>query len=261
MAERRMMSKKIVDSDLFMSMPSSTQALYFHLLLRADDEGFVGNTRNIMRLANSNDDDYKILLAKSFIIEFSSGICVIKHWYVHNYIQKDRFSDSRYTDEKNILRIKKDRVYVGVNEECTQTVYKLDTQYRKEKKSLEKKKVSKAEKLIAGYEESFETFWESYPEKIGKGKAYEVWQLLTSEIKVKCIDAINNQVSKKHFFKDWLNKDSIPHPTTWLNQKRWEDVVSELKARRGSNALVDEHTQNIINSLERKTIDLNKTCN
>lgn len=146
-----MMSKKIIDSDLFMDMPPSSQVLYFHLLLRADDEGFVGNTRNIMRLTNSTTDDYKILLAKRFIIEFSSGVCVIKHWCVHNYIQKDRFTSSRYIDEKGQLRITKDRVYFSVNEECTQTVYKLDTKISKDKDSLVKNSKKKEKILLPAW--------------------------------------------------------------------------------------------------------------
>ena len=83
----------------------------------------------------------------------------------------------------------------------------------------------KAKALNDAYEDSFETFWKIYPEKVGKGKAYEVWQLLEKPIKQKCIDAITEQVEKNHFYKDWLKKNSVPHPTTWLNQRRWEDVI------------------------------------
>lgn len=127
MAERRMISKKIADSDLFIDMSLSSQALYFHLLLRADDEGFVGNPKMVMRIIRCNEDDFKVLLAKQFVMTFPSGICVIKHWYTHNYIQKDRFTDSQYIEEKELLRIRKDRVYVSVNEKCIQSVYKLGT--------------------------------------------------------------------------------------------------------------------------------------
>lgn len=94
-----------------------------------------------------------------------------------------------------------------------------------------KKIVSKKAKMLnSPYEESFETFWAIYPEKVGKGKAYEVWQLLEKPIKQKCIDAITEQVAKNHFYKDWLKKNSVPHPTTWLNQRRWEDVIKVDKS-------------------------------
>lgn len=171
MAERRMVSKKIVDSDLFMDMPQSTQVLYFHLLLRADDEGFVGNPRNIMRIACSSDDDYKILIAKKFIIEFLSGICVMRHWYVHNYIQKDRFTNSQYVDEKELLRITKDRVYISVNEDCTHIVYKLDTKVSKDKSkdsSVKNSKKKEKVKLPEWLDLDAWNMWLEYHEERGK---------------------------------------------------------------------------------------------
>ena len=91
MAERRMMAKSIMDSDLFLDMPQSSQNLYFHLLLRADDDGFAGNPRQIIRMVNCSEDDLKILIMKNFLIPFDIGIVVIKHWKIHNYIRKDRY--------------------------------------------------------------------------------------------------------------------------------------------------------------------------
>lgn len=134
MAERRMMSKKIVDSDAFMDMPLSAQSLYFHLLMRADDDGFVGNPRKIMRMINANDDDYKLIMAKRFVLVFESGVCVIKHWLIHNYIQNDRYSPSQYIEEKNALIIKENKSYT----ECIQNVSTTDTQYRLGKVSIGK---------------------------------------------------------------------------------------------------------------------------
>ena len=91
MAERRMFSKTIIDSDAFLDMPLSAQSLYFHLSMRADDEGFINNPKKIQRMIGASDDDAKILVMKHFIIPFDSGIVVIRHWMIHNYIQKDRF--------------------------------------------------------------------------------------------------------------------------------------------------------------------------
>mgnify|MGYP007100052492 CR=1 FL=1 len=85
------------------------------------------------------------------------------------------------------------------------------------------------EKKPFKYEESFERFWTDYPEKTGKGKAHDSWVKLTTEEKEKCLQAILEQVKNKHFYKDWLKKDSVPHPTTWLNQRRWEDEVKQKK--------------------------------
>ena len=91
MAERRMFSKSIIDSDVFLDMPLSTQALYFHLAMRADDEGFVNNPKKIQKMIGASDDDIRILVMKRYVLTFESGIIVIKHWKIHNYIQSDRF--------------------------------------------------------------------------------------------------------------------------------------------------------------------------
>ena len=104
MAERRMFAKTIIDSDAFLDMPLSTQALYFHLSMRGDDEGFVNNPKKIARMLGSGDDELKVLVAKKFIILFDSGVIVIKHWKLHNYIRGDRLKDTNYLDERDMLR-------------------------------------------------------------------------------------------------------------------------------------------------------------
>lgn len=120
MAERRMFAKKITESDAFLDMPSSTQMLYFHLSMNADDDGFVNNPKKIQRMCGASDDDFKLLIAKSFVILFESGIIVIKHWKMHNYIQSDRYRPTDYVDEKSMLGIKKNKAY-------TLDVNKMDT--------------------------------------------------------------------------------------------------------------------------------------
>lgn len=111
MAERRMFAKSIIDSDAFLDMPLSTQALYFHLSMRADDEGFVNNPKRLIRFVGAADDEMKVLLAKKFILSFDSGVIVIKHWKIHNYIQKDRFKETNYHDEKALLSINENNSY------------------------------------------------------------------------------------------------------------------------------------------------------
>lgn len=111
MAERRMFAKKITESDSFLDMPSSTQMLYFHLSMNADDDGFVNNPKKIQRMCGASDDDFKLLIAKSFVILFESGIIVIKHWKMHNYIQSDRYRPTDYVDEKSMLGVKKNKAY------------------------------------------------------------------------------------------------------------------------------------------------------
>ena len=117
LAERRMFAKTIIDSDAFIDMPLSTQSLYFHLSMRADDEGFINNPRKIQRMIGASDDDLKVLAAKRFIIPFDSGIVVIKHWKIHNYIRGDRKKETVYTDELELLTEKENGTYTLKSEE------------------------------------------------------------------------------------------------------------------------------------------------
>lgn len=103
MAEKRMFSNKVIGSDLFLEMPDSTQNLYFHLSMYADDDGFVDKPKSIMRMIGKKEDDFKILLAKNFIIPFESGVIVIKHWRINNYLRSDRYHETIYKKEKKEL--------------------------------------------------------------------------------------------------------------------------------------------------------------
>ena len=109
MAERRMFTQKIIDSDAFLDMPLSAQALYFHLAMRADDDGFVNNPKKILRYIGAADDDLRLLLAKRFILSFDSGVIVIKHWRMHNLIKKDRYHPTDYQEELSELDVTKIR--------------------------------------------------------------------------------------------------------------------------------------------------------
>lgn len=133
MAEKRMFAKTIIDSDAFLDMSLSTQALYFHLSMRADDDGFVNNPKKIQRMIGAGDDELKMLIAKKFIIPFESGVCVIKHWRIHNYIQKDRYKETVYKDEKAHLILKENKAYKFVDTPCIHSVSNLETQIRLDK--------------------------------------------------------------------------------------------------------------------------------
>ena len=130
-----MFAKTIIDSDAFLEMPLSTQALYFHLSMRADDDGFINNPKKIQRIVGASDDDLKILIGKRFLIPFESGIVVIKHWRIHNYIQNDRYKETVYTEEKSQLTLKKNKSYtLDLSEvKCIQDVSKVDTRLRNDK--------------------------------------------------------------------------------------------------------------------------------
>lgn len=111
MAKKRMFSLSVIDSDAFTDMPLSAQALYFHLCMRADDDGFIGNPKRIKGMIGASDDDLKLLIAKRFLLVFENGVIVIKHWRMHNTLQKDRYTPTDYLDERNQLLIKENKAY------------------------------------------------------------------------------------------------------------------------------------------------------
>lgn len=111
MANKRMFAKTIIDSDAFLDMPLSTQALYFHLSMRADDDGFVNNPKKISRMIGCGEDDLRLLIAKKFILIFESGVVVIKHWLIHNTIRKDRKTPTNYQNELSELTQKENGSY------------------------------------------------------------------------------------------------------------------------------------------------------
>ena len=137
MAERRMFAKTIIDSDAFIDMPLSTQALYFHLSMRADDDGFINNAKKIQRMIGASDDDLKVLLMKRFILPFDSGVVVIKHWKIHNYIRNDRYKPTIYAEEMAQLEVKNNGAYTEVDTFGIPNGYQMDTQDRLGKDRLE----------------------------------------------------------------------------------------------------------------------------
>ena len=111
MAERRMFAKTIIDSDAFIDMPVTARLLYYDLGMRADDDGFVNSPKKIMRMVGSSQDDLSILISKKFIIPFDSGVVVIKHWRIHNYIRKDTYHETKYKEEKAMLTMDENDSY------------------------------------------------------------------------------------------------------------------------------------------------------
>lgn len=111
MAQRRMFAKTVIDSDEFLEMPLSAQALYFHLSMRADDDGFLNNARKIRKIIGASEDDLKILIMKKFVIFFEGGIIVIRHWRLNNYLRKDRYTPTLYRNEKSMLEVEENGTY------------------------------------------------------------------------------------------------------------------------------------------------------
>jgi len=140
-AKRRMFSLDVVDTDKFLDMPATSQNLYFHLGMRADDEGFVSSPRKIASMVGCGIDDLKLLVTKNFLIPFENGVVVITDWKINNYIQKDRFNESKYYKEKEQLKLDANGSYVlgesSIDTECIQSVSMMDTQVRLGKDRLD----------------------------------------------------------------------------------------------------------------------------
>lgn len=128
MANRRMFSLDVINTDKFLDMPVTAQCLYFHLGMRADDDGFVSNPKQIIRLAACTQGDIKVLIENGFIIPFESGIIVIRHWKQHNYIQSDRYRKTKYKEELSHLELR-ENVY-RLDTETSQSGYEVEAQYR-----------------------------------------------------------------------------------------------------------------------------------
>ena len=127
MAEKRMFAKSIVLTDAFLDMPMSARCLYFTLSMVADDDGFVGSPKSVMRQCGASQDDMKVLITKRFVLAFDSGVIVIKHWRINNYLQKDRYNPTTYQEELATLKLDQKNAYTERDKaaytECIQDVY------------------------------------------------------------------------------------------------------------------------------------------
>lgn len=229
MAERRMFAKTIIDSDAFLDMPMSTQALYFHLSMRADDDGFINNPKRIQRMIGASDDDLKLLIAKSFVILFESGVVVIKHWKIHNYIQSDRYKPTVYAEEKSLLDVKKNKAYTLNTNECIQNVYNVDTQDRLGKDRLGKVRIGK----------------DSIEIEEPKNKAKRFTPPTLEEVTAYCIER-NNSVDPQHFI-DYYTSNG------WLvgknKMKDWKAAVRTWE-RNGYSSAKPNRTNNTAQELD-----------
>ncbi len=235
MAERRMFSKTIIDSDMFLDMPLSAQCLYFHLAMRADDDGFINSTSRVQRLIGSSNDDFKLLIAKQFIIPFETGVVVIKHWKIHNYIQKDRYKETIYLAEKSMLNQEESGMYT----ERIQDGYNVYAQTRQDKSSQElgessqekgqnpialpskEEKQKKSEDLRSNASDLFERLWKLYPKKEGKSSvSAKSKKALLSAGYDEIASCIDFYVRTK---PDWQH---LMNGSTFFNG-RWKDYVTQ----------------------------------
>lgn len=223
MADKRMFSKTIVDSDAFLDMPQTTQLLYFHLAMRADDDGFINNPKSIMRNVKCSEDDLKLLAIKKFIIPFESGVVVIKHWKIHNYISTDRYKETKYKEEKATLSLDENKAYTQKEvsyTECIQPVYELDTQVRLGKDRIDKDSIGKISK-----------------EQKHKYGAYQHVLLADDEIN-KLINELGNELYTKciAYLDEYIEMKGYKAKSHYLCIKKWVvDAVKEKDQKKTKN--------------------------
>ena len=201
MAERRMISKKIIHSDAFLDMPATSQNLYFHLLLEADDEGFVNSPRKIQRTVGASDGDAQILIAKKFILAFESGIVVIKHWRIHNYIQNDRFKPTSYIEERSMLSVEDNNGY-KLDTTCTPSIGKDSIGEDRLGKNREEESMQPFSFFLSK-ETSFDKLSQTYKD----------------ELKAK-IESENKGMSYQDF-SDGLQMKAYKYKNFWLAYQNW----------------------------------------
>lgn len=230
MAERRMFAKTIVLSDAFLDMPMSARCLYFTLGMFADDDGFVNSPRGIMRQCGASEDDMKVLLAKKFLLAFDSGVIVIKHWRINNYLRSDRYAETKYLDEKKSLIIDQNGAYVQPKEAGIPGGIPNSGIPRLGKDRLDKDSIGEVNTLAhpevseVVVETPFDTFWREYPKKKSKGQARTAFD---KALKKTGFDTIMTALRALKETKQWTKNSGefVPYPATWLNAEGWEDEV------------------------------------
>ena len=258
MAQKRMFSLNVVDTDNFLDMPVSARLLYYELGMRADDDGFVDNWKKILLFTGLKNDDLKILIAKNFIIPFETGVIVIRHWRMNNYLQNDRVKPTTHQQELKSLELDENNVYnkdttciqetdiedakllenTGTSKVDTDCIHSIDKNSINENSidegSIDEGSINNNQNLLIPtsfskkevekqLNKEFDKLWEYYHNKKGKDQA-----------KNKYISARKNGTTYEEVaqgLKNYLNyikseniePKFIKHGSTWFNQKSWND--------------------------------------
>lgn len=244
MAERRMFAKTIIDSDAFLDMPQSSQLLYFHLSMRADDDGFINNPKSITRNVKCNEDDLRILIAKKFLIPFESGVVVIKHWRIHNYIRNDRYKETKYKEEKASLSYDENNAYTTnllpvyqTDTDGIQLVSKMDTQDRIGKDRIGKDRIEEKTILTDGKKEP--PIGGQCPEKVQSEKPKRFVKPTVEEVAAYCAERKNGVDAER--FVDFYESKGWKVGNTPM--KDWKAAVRNWENRDKANAAPSLYTE------------------
>lgn len=224
MAERRMFTKKVTDSDAFIELPSSAQALYFHLNQGADDDGFNNQIQNAMFKSHATTDDLKVLMMKNFIIRFESGVIVIKHWRLHNTLRKDRYTPTNFQEEFKLLGIKDNGAYTLENNDGCQLVAKRLPQYSIGKVSIDKnnKENNKKKNFIKPTLEQIQSFIKDNSLNVDANIFYDYYESngwMVGKNKMKSYEAT---------LRRWSRTQKAEIKPKWMDEEiKKEDVSDE----------------------------------
>ena len=232
MAQKRMFDKTITNSDEFLDMPDSSQNLYFHLSMNADDDGFVNNWKSIMRMTGHKEDDLKVLVAKQFIIPFDSGVIVIRHWRINNYLRSDRYVETKFKEEKNKLSLDNNLVYqmatIGTHSIDKNSIDKniKEKEIYKEKEKFKKPTLEEVKEYCKERNnginaENFIDFYESKDWFIGKNKMKD-WKA--------CVRTWERNNSKKELdLPKWFGKEQDISHSSKQEEEEMKSILEELK--------------------------------
>lgn len=229
MAQRRMFSKSITNSSQFLMMPQSSQNLYFHLGMNADDDGFCEHFA-LMRMTDSKPDDLKILQSKGFVSVFDDKVLIITDWKENNYLRSDRYSASKYLE-----------IYKEELKGLSSGIPEVDisaTQVRLGKDRIGNKYTRVSNETL------FNIFWEKYPptRKQDKQKCIKKWNSITEGNEKLASDIVDDIVRRKNAHADWIKNNGmyVPAPLVYLNNARWEaPIVEDTKAKKVSAIILN----------------------
>ena len=236
MAEKRMFTQKIIDSDAFLDMPLSSQALYFHLNMRADDDGFVNNPKRIQRTVGASEDDLKLLIVKRFVIGFDSGVIVIKHWKMHNTLRKDRYNPTQYQEELQTLALKDNNSYTEKPVANLATTWQpngnqTEPQYSIGKVSIDKDSIVECSVADGNHSDTEECAkkcgkLEAVHGSLGKGVVFLTEEQIESLLDNLGLDAFNRYVERLADFIIDKNATVKNHYETILKWHREDSAVT-----------------------------------
>lgn len=262
MARKRMFDLEVVDTDLFLEMPQSTQNLYFHLGMRADDDGFVSNPKKIIRIIGANEDDLKILFTKQFIIPFESGVVVIRHWKLNNYLRKDRHTETIYKEEKRKLIEDENGVYDLIvadgipndNQTITNGLHSIEKN-SKEKISIDKNSSSSVKNNL--YNLEVEKLQEIMIETIGNTNINNITECISYLDKLP-IELIEYALRKTARIERPSWQYTIPILESYIDKgfKGIEEVkADDLKHKNKNSNVMQEETEEEKNKRKLKALE------